>query len=249
MGITRRGFGASSQPSTGYDPVTLAADVLHVLDALKLRKACLVGHSLAGEEITEVAANHPDRVDRVVYLDAAYDLSKFLEFMAQNPWPQLEPPTAADHATPIAMLDWEEKAFGYRRPEVDLRATTVFGPKGYERDVTKDSGPVFPAIFAGFKAEPWARVQAPALAIFAFPAGPADMFPHRYASMDAANQAAARKMAEATAQRSHKALRDFKRSVVHGQALELPGANHYLFVTNEDQVLRAVRDFLGPSKP
>src|SRR5262249_51274930 len=28
-GITRRGFGASSQPTTGYDPVTLGADILN----------------------------------------------------------------------------------------------------------------------------------------------------------------------------------------------------------------------------
>jgi pimeloyl-ACP methyl ester carboxylesterase len=247
-GITRRGFGASSQPGSGYDPTTLAADVLHVLDVLEVQRACLVGHSLAGEEITEIAANHPERVDKVVYLDAAYDLSKFLEFMQENPWPHLDPPTPADQATPSAMLDWEERAFGYRRPEADLRATTVFGPHGYERDVTEDSSPVFRSIIAGFKKEPYDKVQAPALAIFAVPTGAADLFPHRYASMDTASQAAARKMAEATAQRAETASRQFLQSVAHGQVLKILGASHYVFLSNEKHVLGAVRDFLRPAE-
>src|SRR5215471_15646716 len=34
FGITRRGFGASSKPKTGYDAKSLADDVLRVLDAL-----------------------------------------------------------------------------------------------------------------------------------------------------------------------------------------------------------------------
>src|ERR1700687_4983312 len=46
-GITRRGFGASSQPDSGYSEERLADDVLHVLGALKLVAPVLVGHSIA----------------------------------------------------------------------------------------------------------------------------------------------------------------------------------------------------------
>jgi non-heme chloroperoxidase len=40
-GVTRRGFGASSKPDSGYDDQRLADDVLAVLDSLKIDKPVL----------------------------------------------------------------------------------------------------------------------------------------------------------------------------------------------------------------
>ena len=51
-GITRRGFGASAYAGSEYGADRLGDDVLAVLDSLKLRKPVLVGHSLAGEELS-----------------------------------------------------------------------------------------------------------------------------------------------------------------------------------------------------
>ena len=48
----RRGFGNSSQPATGYDYDTFAADLKTLLDALDLRDAVLVGHSMGTGEVT-----------------------------------------------------------------------------------------------------------------------------------------------------------------------------------------------------
>jgi non-heme chloroperoxidase len=42
----RRGFGASSQPATGYDYDTFAADLHTLLEHLDLREAVLAGHSI-----------------------------------------------------------------------------------------------------------------------------------------------------------------------------------------------------------
>jgi non-heme chloroperoxidase len=47
----RRGFGKSSQPSTGYDYDTFAADLDKVVTALDLRDFDLAGHSMGGGEI------------------------------------------------------------------------------------------------------------------------------------------------------------------------------------------------------
>ena len=47
----RRGFGKSSQPSTGYDYDTFAADLDKLLTALDLHEADLAGHSMGGGEI------------------------------------------------------------------------------------------------------------------------------------------------------------------------------------------------------
>ncbi len=48
----RRGFGQSSQPTTGYDYDTFAADLSTLLDHLGLRDAVLVGHSMGTGEVT-----------------------------------------------------------------------------------------------------------------------------------------------------------------------------------------------------
>jgi non-heme chloroperoxidase len=45
-GITRRGYGASSVPESGYGADRSGDDVIAVLDALKLEKPLLVGHSV-----------------------------------------------------------------------------------------------------------------------------------------------------------------------------------------------------------
>src|ERR1700744_5397559 len=48
----RRGFGQSSQPVTGYDYDTFAADLAPLLDHLHLHDAVLVGHSMGTGEVT-----------------------------------------------------------------------------------------------------------------------------------------------------------------------------------------------------
>ena len=70
MGITRRGFGQSSAPHTGYDPRRLGDDIVGVLDALHITDPVLVGHSIAGEELSVSSTYHPGRAAALVYLDA-----------------------------------------------------------------------------------------------------------------------------------------------------------------------------------
>src|SRR6202007_2343773 len=53
-GITRRGYGASSQPVSGYTEQRLAEDDLRVFDALKLTAPVVGGHSVAGNELSEL---------------------------------------------------------------------------------------------------------------------------------------------------------------------------------------------------
>src|ERR1700730_10938881 len=69
-GITRRGFGASSTPASGYSADRLGDDVLAVLDALKLDRPVLAGHSIAGEELSSVGSRQPQRIAGLIYLDA-----------------------------------------------------------------------------------------------------------------------------------------------------------------------------------
>lgn len=74
-GITRRGFGASSAPVPAdgyYSADRLGDDVLTVVEKLKLDRPVLVGHSIAGQELSSIASRHPEKVAGLIYLDAAY---------------------------------------------------------------------------------------------------------------------------------------------------------------------------------
>jgi non-heme chloroperoxidase len=69
-GITRRGTGVSSSPPSGYTARQSGDDVVAVLDALSLTDPVLVGHSIAGQEMSAVSKYHPGRAAALVYLDA-----------------------------------------------------------------------------------------------------------------------------------------------------------------------------------
>jgi non-heme chloroperoxidase len=76
-GITRRGFGASSSPATGYSVARLGEDVVAVLDALNIKRPVLVGHSFSGQELSWVATKYPEKVAGLIYLDAAYSYAYY----------------------------------------------------------------------------------------------------------------------------------------------------------------------------
>jgi pimeloyl-ACP methyl ester carboxylesterase len=74
-GISRRGSGASSAPPptrANYVADRLGDDILSVIAALNLDRPILVGHSLAGQELSSVGSRHPGRVAGLIYLDAGY---------------------------------------------------------------------------------------------------------------------------------------------------------------------------------
>jgi pimeloyl-ACP methyl ester carboxylesterase len=62
---------------TTYSADRLGDDVLAILDALKLSRPVLVGHSLGGEELSSVGSRHPDRVAGLIYLDAGYSYAYY----------------------------------------------------------------------------------------------------------------------------------------------------------------------------
>ncbi len=67
----RRGFGDSSQPWTGYDYDTLAADLDALLTHLSLREVTLVGFSMGGGEVVRYIGKYgTDRVSQAVFASA-----------------------------------------------------------------------------------------------------------------------------------------------------------------------------------
>ena len=67
----RRGFGASSQPWSGYDYDTFAADLNALMTELDLKDATLVGFSMGGGEVARYIAKYgTDRVSKAVFAAA-----------------------------------------------------------------------------------------------------------------------------------------------------------------------------------
>lgn len=86
LAFTRRGFGKTAVPKSGYDFETLVNDIRTFLDKLKITETFLVGHSIAGYEIVQFAKKHPGRVEKVVFLDAAYERnSEFIAILKNDP--------------------------------------------------------------------------------------------------------------------------------------------------------------------
>ncbi|HWU88622.1 MAG TPA: alpha/beta hydrolase [Kofleriaceae bacterium] len=70
----QRGYGLSDKPAeiAAYDITQLSADIVHLMDAMGLPRASIVGHDFGGGIAWWFAANHPDRVDRLVVLNCPH---------------------------------------------------------------------------------------------------------------------------------------------------------------------------------
>jgi non-heme chloroperoxidase len=79
----RRGFGASSKPTEGYDYDTFAADLNTVMEALDLRDAVLVGFSMGTGEVARYLSTYGSgRVAKAAFLGS---LEPFLLQTSDNP--------------------------------------------------------------------------------------------------------------------------------------------------------------------
>ena len=241
VGITRRGYGASSQTPDGYDITSRVEDLRIVLDSLHLASVSLVGHSIAGDELTAFAGAYPERATRLVYLDAAYDHSGLGPVIAASP--QLPPMQAADSASPAAVQAWLKRTWGMTVPEAQLRAIGHYDGAGHlQGDVTPAR--IDSLMLAGCGQPDWKRVRAPSLVIDAVVDSAPQIFPG-WNSLGPDVQARARQFtgtlqAWAGGQRAAR-----RQSLARAELLSLHGANHYVFDSNRDTVLAAMRRFLA----
>jgi non-heme chloroperoxidase len=244
VAITRRGFGASSQPEGGYDIETRVADLRAILDSLGFSRASLVGHSIAGGELTAFAARYPARVHRLVYLDAAYDH----RIQTKAARPPLPPMTPTDSSSPEAVLAYSSQ-LGQPLPLGEIRATGVFDATGHLlRDVTPES--VYGNIMKGLEAPRYTRVTAPALAFYAGWTSPARaLSPTWWRRMDSAGQAQTRAALGEMRARSQSERAKFLKAVRRGRVVDLPEANHFVWLTDRARVLAEMRAFLADSVP
>ena len=243
IGITRRGFGRSDQPPGGYDVRTRARDDIEVLDQFEIDKAVFVGHSLAGSELSQLGLAYPDRVDKLVYLDAA-DLAErfvFPEEPAGPPYTDDDGRSLPIYQAALARLE------GFRRPAAAACNSFLFSSSWMIDDnVTPQD--IDDKLLADVKKQPptdWQKIVAPRLGIFATFSRELRLPWYWYLSAD---QQAAFDRAwppivdwhEDTIQRFGSHQPDVPEPIVR----ELPGAPHYIYISNEAFVVREMREFL-----
>jgi pimeloyl-ACP methyl ester carboxylesterase len=74
LALDMKGFGWSDRPPGDYSPPTQAAMVFELMERLGIQHATVVGHSWGGGVALAMALQHPDRVEKLVLVDAgAYD--------------------------------------------------------------------------------------------------------------------------------------------------------------------------------
>jgi non-heme chloroperoxidase len=66
-----RGHGDSDRPANGYTPQHMAADVIAFMDALGIRRAVLVGHSMGSFVAQQAALSAPERMAGLVLIGSA----------------------------------------------------------------------------------------------------------------------------------------------------------------------------------
>ena len=104
--MTRRGYGNSSKPpyvAANYSASRLGQDVLAVLDALQIEKPVLIGHSIAGEELSYIGTHDPKRVAALIYLDSGYGYA--YDGGVATPTPPSPPPHAPAEPLETALLN------------------------------------------------------------------------------------------------------------------------------------------------
>jgi pimeloyl-ACP methyl ester carboxylesterase len=65
IAVDQRGIGLSDKPQDGYDTGTLAGDLVALMDALGHQRFAVLGHDTGFAISYALAADHPDRVERV----------------------------------------------------------------------------------------------------------------------------------------------------------------------------------------
>ena len=249
-GITRRGFGRSSYaPLNGGGGDRLGEDVVAVIRALKFNKPVLVGHSIAGVELSSVATRHPESIAAVVYLEAAYPyafdkgngptMNQFLALQG----PQAPTPDESDLRSLTALQKWDREVFGFPLPESEFQQTWDSGPDGrVEKPRDFPGSEMFMTIMKG--TTKYTRVPVPALAIFAIPHTPETWITK---ITDPTVRGAADTYWTALDAITQKQAKAFEEGVPTARVVRLRGM-HYIFVSNESDVLREMGAFLNDLK-
>jgi pimeloyl-ACP methyl ester carboxylesterase len=239
-GITRRGFGASSKPTTGYRTDRRADDVLAVIDSLGLTLPVLAGHSMGGDELSSIGSRYPKRVAGLVFLDsygAFYDGTHgdFITNSAELRY-HLDEVREAGGRGKAAVVD----SLLSMILQTDLPALQhgLVGMQQASRQLPPMvSYPLMPPPTTGVARsiddgrQRYTAIRAPILAFFKVANPPAGV---------GTDSAATRRFLET----SPDIVGRFARGLPNARVVVLPNADHFVFSSNPQEVLAEMRAFI-----
>jgi len=247
-GITRRGIGLSSRPNRGYTAHESGQDVVRVLDALKLQKPVLMGYSFGGQDLSVIGAEHSKRIVALIYLNSAED---------ERVWPfpngpistdekewrgQLPAAAPADRTSIPAYRAWQKATNNMAFPESEVRQLNTVNADGSLGNnlVSKQ---VRDLMFAGRVAPDYGRIRVPVLALFEMPLPLSEQL-NKYQPQS--KEQAAALGAEYVRNQLWAAVNShaLRRALPNAKIVYLPGGNNYIFLTNEEAVVRETLGFV-----
>jgi non-heme chloroperoxidase len=248
-GITRRGFGASSKPAPedgNYSADRLGDDVLAVMSALNLERPVLVGHSLAGEELSSIGSRYPEKVAGLIYLDAGYGYAYYDKAHGNTIFDFFKLKKQLDEFTSGQVHDSKRST---QEMSADVSAFDRDLQEAMKRDPSvpelhPPSSAIPPIILAiNLGGQKYTNIPVPILAIFACP--------HNF-DFDRALRNNAGLKAEVVAEDAFTTSRQadaFAAGVPSAHVLRLANADHYVFRSNEADVIREINAFLSNLPP
>jgi len=247
LALTRRGQGESDYPETGYDIDTLVDDISGFTEALSIEKVSLAGHSLAGIELLYFAEKYPQKVIKLVFLDAVYDSKGRRDVFEHDPLKQVKNPNPKDE-----FLSVEEYAdyVKYIRPDLaqiwnetwdqviafDLTKNEL--GKYIEKDTSSIGKQMLDAVI-GYNPEN-ANIKVPVLNLVA-------ISEIRYPDYLTNEQKQRLIEFEHTEWQpfQQKEIALLKKNIPHAKVVELPNSHHYCFMWQEELVYQEMRIFLN----
>jgi len=244
LALSPRAHGESEMPQGGYAVADFAAELEGVLDALEIDVAVVAAHSGAGAGATRLAAERPERVAGMVYLDGTQDYSGWGEVQRLTP---VQPPARPAPRDDAAMREWFRRCyFGFwcEALEADWRARPIpsEGMRRWARlSELVDDAAVHP--------QPYARLRCPALALVGVETVETQ-FP--WLAGDEGGRARAAEFMRSVRRpwRAAGAER-FLRETERGRLAEIPGGHFFFLVERARTIdeMRAFLDTLGRSEP
>ncbi|HTJ24108.1 MAG TPA: alpha/beta hydrolase [Gemmatimonadaceae bacterium] len=154
-----RGRGKSDKPTTGYTMPDHARDVIELMDYLELDRIVLAGHSFGGYLAIYLAAKYPERVEKLIVMDAAITLNPRVGELIKPSLDRLSRVSASVDAyleeartAPHLVGYWDDAIEEFYRAEIQENAD------GTAQAATSASA--IAQAMAGLTTEPWLELVA-----------------------------------------------------------------------------------------
>ena len=237
VAVTPRAHGESDTPEAGYTLAGFAGDVAAVMEALEIGRAAIVGHSFGGAVATRLAADHPDRVAAIVYVDSLTDYRGVGHIQYRNP---ARPPVLKPGADDAAERAWHRTyVYGLWNDalEADWRARPATPQaRAHRRELLAELMDV-----AVHSREPFPALRCPALALMAAETVETQ-FPW-LAPDDPRRPSAEKFVRETRAPWRRLSAERFRREAPNARVAEVAG-NHFFFLSAPRQTAAEIRAFL-----